>query len=86
MTTKKHRTLNAKERKSLKQIMKQQGKTQAEFAADLGCSQQMVCKLVNGKASVSVNMAVRLELGTGGRFRARQFYPDLFPEQSSMAA
>lgn len=62
----------------LKHYLRKAGKTQQEFATDLGVSQGLVSQWINAVTEITPEMAVRIEQATEGKVTRYKLRPDIF--------
>ena len=52
--------------------------SQAKLAGVLGCSQQLVSQMLTGRVRITAEMAVKLDVATGGKVSRHDLRPDIF--------
>lgn len=71
---------------NLKSYLEQPGKTQAEFAANIGVSQSLVSQWVTGKKRVRAEVVQIIEVETKSQVTRQDLRPDIFGSPPSEAA
>jgi DNA-binding transcriptional regulator YdaS (Cro superfamily) len=69
-------------RETLQDLIDEAG-SQSELAVNLGITQQNVSRLMTRGKRVSPELAVKIELMTGGKIKRSDLRPDLFNERAA---
>lgn len=82
MTTQDVKPSLAKQKRLVRKAIRLVG-SQSRLAESVGCSQMMVWKLLHGRARISVEMARKVHLATGGKCSESELRPDFFVDDMS---